>query len=64
MAIKGSCSCGKISYEIDGELHDATSCHCSMCRKAYGAQSSSFALFETGKFRWLTGENMLKHYQS
>ncbi|MCG7943965.1 MAG: GFA family protein, partial [Candidatus Thiodiazotropha taylori] len=49
---------------VDGELHDAASCHCSMCRKANGAQSSAFALIEPGKLSWLTGESLLTHYNS
>ncbi|MCG8040343.1 MAG: GFA family protein [Candidatus Thiodiazotropha endolucinida] len=64
MAIRGSCACGEVTYEVDGELHDAASCHCSMCRKANGAQSSAFALIEPGKLSWLTGESRLTHYNS
>jgi hypothetical protein len=64
MTTKGSCLCGKVSYEIKGGLHDAASCHCSMCRKATGSQSSSFALFSPGSFSWISGEELLSHYQS
>jgi hypothetical protein len=64
MIVKGSCSCGKVSYEIDGKLHDAASCHCSICRKASGSQSSSVALFPSGKFSWLSGKELLSHYKS
>ncbi|MCG7898355.1 MAG: GFA family protein [Candidatus Thiodiazotropha lotti] len=64
MAITGSCACGEVTYKIDGELHDAAACHCSMCRKASGSQSSAFALIEPGKLSWLSGEALLTHYQS
>lgn len=64
MTIKGSCTCGKVSYRIDGGLRDAASCHCSMCRKATGSHSSSFALFEPGTFAWTSGESLLSHYNS
>ena len=64
MTIKGSCSCGKVTYRIDGKLHDATSCHCSMCRKASGSQSSAFALLEPDEFSWLSGEDILNFYKS
>ena len=33
---KGSCLCGKISYEASGELRDVTACHCTQCRKQSG----------------------------
>lgn len=64
MTIKGSCSCGSVSYVIDGSLADATACHCSMCRKATGSQSSAFALFEPNEFSWITGEELLTYYKS
>ena len=34
---KGSCLCGSIRYEIDGELSDFGYCHCKSCRKASGS---------------------------
>jgi hypothetical protein len=33
---KGSCLCGAISFEIEGELAAPTACHCSRCRKHTG----------------------------
>lgn len=34
MTIKGSCHCGKIAFEIDGEIPEKlTSCTCSFCSK-------------------------------
>lgn len=36
MIYKGSCHCGRISYEVEGELEQATECNCSHCeRKGY-----------------------------
>lgn len=64
MAVNGSCACGIIHYVIDGELHDASSCHCSMCRKSSGSNSTAFALFTPGNFSWVSGEENLTHYQS
>ena len=62
MTISGECFCGDITYEIAGKLHDARSCHCSRCRKAFGSQASAYALVEPDEFRWLTGENLLTSY--
>ena len=64
MVTKGSCSCGCASYKIEGNLQDAASCHCSMCRKASGSSASSFAVFKSGGFSWLSGEEQLSHYKS
>lgn len=50
--------------QIDGKIHDATSCHCSICRKASGSHASSFARFDPAKFSWISGEDKLSHYKS
>lgn len=62
MPITGECFCGEISYQIDGRLYDGRSCHCSMCRKAFSAQASAYALVAAEDFKWLTGENLLTNY--
>ena len=33
MSFKGSCHCGKIRYEANGEPSEAMSCNCSICRR-------------------------------
>ena len=62
MPITGECFCGEISYQIDGRLSDARSCHCSMCRKAFSSQASAYALVAAEDFKWLSGENLLTSY--
>lgn len=64
MSIKGTCFCGAITYKVEGVLHSARSCHCSMCRKAYSAQASAYAEIEPGSFEWISGEENLTSYES
>ena len=33
MAYKGSCHCGKVAYDVDGEINQVTECNCSICSK-------------------------------
>ena len=33
MIYKGSCHCGKIALEVDGELKEAMACNCSVCSR-------------------------------
>ena len=33
---KGSCLCGKVHFEVSGELPAADACHCTQCRKHSG----------------------------
>ena len=30
---QGSCHCGKIAFEVEGELTAATDCNCSICQR-------------------------------
>lgn len=62
MSISGECFCGEIHYEVDGELLDARSCHCSRCRKAFSSQASAYALVEPQTFKWTSGESLLSSY--
>ena len=31
MNYKGSCHCGRIAYEVEGEIGAVTQCNCSLC---------------------------------
>lgn len=33
MKYKGSCHCGKVSFEVEGEVSEAMSCNCSICSR-------------------------------
>lgn len=33
MKYKGSCHCGKVAFEFEGEIDSALSCNCSICRR-------------------------------
>ena len=62
MPITGECFCGSIKYQVDGELREGKSCHCSRCRKAFNAQASASASVESSEFSWLSGESLLTSY--
>ena len=33
MKYKGSCHCGKVAFEAEGEIGKVLACNCSMCRR-------------------------------
>lgn len=33
MKYKGSCHCGQVSFEVEGEIKNAMSCNCSICQR-------------------------------
>ena len=64
MTIKGGCLCGKVRYRISGRLFDASHCHCSMCRRQHGAAFATYARFDPGDFRWTSGEDLSKVFET
>ncbi len=58
MAIKGSCLCGGIRFEIDA-ARSLTFCHCSNCRKLSGAAFASYVHVDADKFRFIAGEELI-----
>lgn len=33
MLYKGSCHCGKVAFEVEGELKEVLDCNCSICQR-------------------------------
>lgn len=62
--VKGSCLCGGIQYEYDGELQEVVICHCNMCKRAQGTPFVTNAPIKSDLFRIVAGENLLKTYFS
>ena len=62
--VSGSCLCRKVRYEIAGELTFAGHCHCVTCRKAHGSAFSSVAAVQIPEMKFLSGEDLLKSYES
>src|SRR4026209_1539591 len=62
--LSGSCLCGGVKYELDGELSTVTNCHCSLCRKMSGSAFSSGATISAVSFRFVAGEELLKEWDS
>jgi hypothetical protein len=64
MMYQGSCLCGAVQYEIDGELSAAAYCHCSRCRKANGSVFAANATVQESAFRLLQGADALKTFST
>ena len=62
MAIRGSCLCGGVSYEVTGPYSNPWHCHCSQCRRAHGASCGSYLGVEPANFKWLSGEDLVRTY--
>jgi hypothetical protein len=61
---RGSCLCGGVRYELDGELGPIALCHCGMCRKASGTAFASNASISRHAFRLVAGAELVRQYES
>ena len=62
--ITGRCECGRVEYQVDGEISELSHCHCSQCRRLHGAAFASFAEVVRSYFRYLSGQSDLATYAS
>ena len=63
-ALRGSCLCGGVKFEITGPLLRPLNCHCSLCHKQHGAAFRTRARVKRSDFHWLQGENLVSYYQA
>ena len=62
--IRGSCLCGDVRWEADGELDVMTHCHCGRCRKTHGAAYATYVMGDAEAFRLVHGRERLVRYES
>lgn len=58
MIHKGSCHCGKVSFEVEGELKGAMACNCSICLR----KGSLLWFVPREKLRLLSAEDAANTY--
>ncbi len=63
MSHKGSCQCGAIAFEFEGQYF-LTFCHCTICQKLHGSAFAPFLHAESQTFKWLQGEEFLSYFNS
>lgn len=60
----GTCLCGDIEWQVDGDFGAFTNCHCSVCRKIHGTAYVGFVATPVENFSWVRGEEHVAHYAS
>ena len=58
MLYKGSCHCGRVAFEVEGDLTRVTECNCSICSR----KGSLLWFVPRERLRLLTSETNLRSY--
>jgi len=61
--VGGSCLCGAVAFEYEGEPKFMMNCHCTRCRRAKSAAHASNVFVDAASFRWLKGEDNVTSYK-
>jgi hypothetical protein len=60
----GQCLCGKVRFEIDGELGETRLCYCELCRRANGTAFSANVPISVDRYRLIAGREHIREYES
>lgn len=58
MKYRGSCHCGKVAFEVEGEIKGAMACNCSICQR----KGSPLWLVPRKELHLLTPEDVASTY--
>jgi hypothetical protein len=61
-AHSGSCLCGAVRFEVQGDFQRFYLCHCEYCRKDTGSAHAANLFSSTATVRWLAGQDKISHF--
>ncbi len=56
----GSCLCGEVRFEVEGDFEHFYLCHCEFCRKDTGSAHAANLFSSTAVLTWLAGADNVK----
>lgn len=62
-AVRGSCLCGDVAFELAGAPVRMMYCHCSRCRRGRSAAHGSNLFYKMDSFRWIRGAEQVIDYK-
>ena len=63
MALRGSCQCGGVRFEVPDTFAPRAFCHCTTCKKLSGGVGTANGRLAGDEVRILEGEELLRTYQ-
>ncbi|PTU32211.1 GFA family protein [Stenotrophobium rhamnosiphilum] len=58
----GSCLCGAVRYEVDGEFERFYLCHCEHCRKGTGSAHGANLFSSQATLKWIAGQDKVTFF--
>ena len=58
----GSCLCGAVRFEANGDFERFYLCHCEYCRKDTGSAHAANLFSSTAKLRWISGSEKVTRF--
>jgi hypothetical protein len=58
----GSCLCGSVRFEVEGDFERFYLCHCEYCRKDTGSAHAANLFSSTAKLKWISGEDNARRF--
>jgi hypothetical protein len=62
MKYLGSCLCGHVKFEVEGDFEHFYLCHCEKCRKDTGSAHAANLFSSKAKLKWLKGQDKVRTY--
>ena len=63
MALRGSCQCGGVKFEVPDHFEPRAFCHCATCKKLSGGVGTANGRVRSEEVTILDGEELLRSYQ-
>lgn len=61
-ALRGSCLCKAVRYEVRPPFIRFAHCYCSRCRKATGTVRATNIAVALDQFKWISGAELISRY--
>lgn len=58
----GSCLCGEVRFEIEGDFEQFYLCHCEHCRKDTGSAHAANLFSSSARLKWISGEDKITQF--
>lgn len=58
----GSCLCGQVQFEVEGDFESFFICHCKYCQKDTGSAHAANLFSTTAKLIWVAGQDHVKSF--